>query len=130
MTEEKDQNKKQKKILRVAAGRVYEDKTLSEFPENDFRIFCGDLAPDVNDAALSRFFSGYPSFAMARVIMDKGSQKSKGFGFASFLDPHECANALKELDGKYCGGRPVKLRRSDWKKRNLEPKKGKNKHLF
>lgn len=56
-----------KVIVREAAGQRWVDPTLAEWPENDFRIFVGDLGNEVNDEALSKAFSRYPSFAKAKV---------------------------------------------------------------
>jgi len=56
-----------KAVMREAAGRRWVDPTLAEWPENDFRIFVGDLGNEVNDEALSKAFSRYPSFAKAKV---------------------------------------------------------------
>ena len=67
---------------------------------------------------------------MCTVIRDKTSLKTKGFGFASFLDPVDAANALKELNGKYVGNRPIKLRKSSWQQRSLQIQRKKNKHLY
>jgi hypothetical protein len=35
--------------MRKAAGEVWEDKTMEDWPENDYRIFCGNLGNEVND---------------------------------------------------------------------------------
>lgn len=69
----------------------WEDKSLAEWPENDYRLFVGDLGNEVTDDLLSRSFSQYKSFAMAKIIRDKHTMKSKGFGFVSFIDPFDCA---------------------------------------
>lgn len=106
----KRENRK-RRFLRTAAGKVWEDKTLGEWPEGDFRLFCGDLGNEVTDAVLANAFQKYGSFAKAKVIRDKRTQKSRGYGFASFLDPFECAAALREVNGNYVGNRPIKLRR-------------------
>jgi len=103
--------------LRYCAGETWVDRTLTEWPENDFRIFCGDLGNEVSDAMLTAAFSKYPSFAKAKVIRDKRNGKSRGFGFVSFLDPQDFLRALKEMNGKYVGNRPVKLKKSNWKSR-------------
>jgi hypothetical protein len=110
---------KSKHFIRSAAGQVWEDKTLDEWAEDDFRIFAGDLGNEVNDAQLGKVFAQYPSFLKAKVVRDKRTQKTKGFGFISFSDAEDCANALREMNGKYCGNRPIKLRRSQWQQRNL-----------
>jgi len=120
--------KKEKKIYhRVAASKIWEDKTLADWPEEDYRIFCGDLGNEVNDNTLAKAFVKYPSFAKAKVIRDKRTQKTKGFGFVSFLDPFDCAKALKDMNGKYIGNRPVKLRKSVWERRSLRGKLRKRK---
>ncbi|KAL3623923.1 hypothetical protein CASFOL_032739 [Castilleja foliolosa] len=57
---------KKKAIPRKAAGQAWEDPTLAEWPENDFRLFCGDLGNEVNDDVLSKAFARFPHFNMAR----------------------------------------------------------------
>ncbi|XP_030472215.2 uncharacterized protein LOC115690107 [Syzygium oleosum] len=108
---------KKKAIPRKAAGQSWEDPTLSEWPENDYRLFCGDLGNEVNDDVLSKAFSRFPSFNMARVVRDKRTGKTKGYGFVSFANPTDLAAALKEMNGKYVGNRPIKLRKSNWRER-------------
>ncbi|XP_054794850.1 uncharacterized protein LOC129300310 isoform X1 [Prosopis cineraria] len=58
---------KKKAVPRKAAGQTWEDPTLADWPENDYRLFCGDLGNEVNDDVLSKTFSRFPSFNMARV---------------------------------------------------------------
>jgi RNA recognition motif-containing protein len=69
---------------------------------DDFRIFVGDLGNDVNDDLLARTFSKYPSFLKARVIRDKWTKKTKGYGFVSFKDPHDFIQAMREMNGQHC----------------------------
>jgi RNA recognition motif-containing protein len=73
-------------VLRKAAGKEWEDPTLEDWPDNDFRIFCGDLGNEVNDDILANSFKKYPSFVKARVIKDKKTLKSKGYGFISLTN--------------------------------------------
>ncbi|ONK79605.1 uncharacterized protein A4U43_C01F8070 [Asparagus officinalis] len=108
---------KKKAIPRKAAGQSWEDPTLAEWPENDYRLFCGDLGNEVNDDVLSKAFSRFPTFNMARVVRDKRTGKTRGYGFVSFATPSDLAAALKEMNGKYVGNRPIKLRKSSWKDR-------------
>lgn len=67
---------------------------------DDFRIFCGDLGNDVTDEMLIRVFGKYPSFQRAKVVRDKRTNKTKGFGFVSFKDPQDFIKAMKEMNGK------------------------------
>jgi len=67
---------------------------------DDFRIFCGDLGNDVTDEMLVRVFGKYSSFQKAKVVRDKRTNKTKGFGFVSFKDPQDFIKAMKEMNGK------------------------------
>lgn len=89
-----------KRHVRVAADEVWEDPTLLEWKEDDFRIFVGDIGYEVSDDTLIKAFCKYPSFLKAKVIRDKKSSKSKGYGFVSFGDPKDFMKALKEMNGK------------------------------
>lgn len=111
---------KMKKCIRTAAGTSWEDQSLLDWDSDDFRIFCGDLGNEVNDDILARAFSRYPSFLKAKVVRDKRTGKTKGYGFVSFKDPNDYVRAMREMNGKYVGSRPIKLRKSMWKDRNME----------
>ncbi|KNC54165.1 RRM domain-containing protein [Thecamonas trahens ATCC 50062] len=100
-----------------AAGKAWEDATLQEWPENDYRLFVGDLAPNTTNEALVKAFSKYPSFAMSRIVKDRKSARPKVYGFVSFLDPNDFTRAWKEMNGKYIGDRPCSLSRSRWRDR-------------
>ena len=66
---------------------------------DDFRIFVGDIGNDVNDDTLTRAFSKYPSFLKAKVIRERQTKKTKGYGFVSFKDPHDFMQAMREMNG-------------------------------
>ncbi|KAF4660852.1 RNA-binding protein 42 [Perkinsus olseni] len=116
---------KAKGPLRRAGGKIWADPTLSEWPSDDFRIFCGDLGNEVTDDLLLNSFKQYPSLQMAKIVRDKRSGKSKGYGFLSFRDPEDMIKALKEMNHKYVGNRPITLKRSKWKDKNIDS--GRNK---
>lgn len=110
---------KKKKFVRIAGGTVWEDQTLDDWDSNDFRLFVGDIGNEVTDDALLRAFNQYPSLLRAKIIRDKKTKKTKGYGFVSFKDPQDYLKAMKEMNGKYVGNRPIKLRKSSWKDRNI-----------
>jgi len=119
--------KKDRHLLRMAGGETWEDPTLAEWDPQDFRIFVGDIGNEVSDEHLTRAFGKYPSFQKAKVVRDKRTNKSRGFGFVSFKDPQDFIRAMRELNGKYIGNRPMKLRKSNWKDRNLDVVRKKDK---
>lgn len=122
----KDKKDKKRKFVRMAAGTVWEDQTLGEWDLDDFRLFCGDLGNEVTDDSLARAFNKYASFQKAKVIRDKKSNKTKGFGFVSFKDPNDFTRAMREMNGKYVGNRPIKLRKSQWRDRQIDNVKKKD----
>ena len=97
------------------------------WPEGDFRLFVGNIGNEVTDELLSHSFGRYPSLARAKVIRNKHTNKSKGFAFISFMDPFDCAKALREMSGKYIGNRPCKLQKSTWNERTLSEVRKKDK---
>ena len=117
-----------KPAVRVAAGKKWVDNVLAQFPQNDFRLFVGNLGSDVTEQKLAEAFqSRYPSFAMARIVYDKSSGESKGYGFVSVMDPKDCAKAIREMNQTWLGSRPIKVQRSDWKDRDLKEVRKKQK---
>jgi len=123
----KRKGSKNRKLLRTAGGQTWEDSSLADWPDDDFRIFCGDLGNDVTDELLTRTFNKFPSFQRAKVIRDKRTNKSKGYGFVSFKEPADFTKAMKEMNGRYVGSRPIKLRKSCWRSRCIDVVKKKEK---
>jgi hypothetical protein len=54
-------------FVRKAAEDTWVDETLQEWPENDYRIFVGDLAKEITTENLAKTFQHYKSFAKAKV---------------------------------------------------------------
>jgi len=94
-----------KKIVRTGGGEKWVDDTLLEWPDNDYRIFVGDIGKEVTTEMLGKMFQQYKSYAMSKVVRSKVENKGRGYGFVSFLDPMDCAKAIREMNGKYLGTR-------------------------
>lgn len=118
---------KQQTVVRSGGGQVWSDSTLLEWDPAHFRLFVGNLAGEVTDESLLKAFSKYPSVQKARVIRDKRTTKSKGYGFVSFSDGDEYFRAAREMNGKYIGSHPVLLKRSNTEIRPVIPGDKKNK---
>jgi RNA recognition motif-containing protein len=71
------------------------------------KLFVGSLAYSVNDDQLKDFFASAGNVVSAKVIMDRDSGRSKGFGFVEMGSDDEAAKAIKELNGKDLEGRAV-----------------------
>lgn len=117
-----------KTVVRSGGGQTWTDSTLLEWDPAHFRLFVGNLAGEVTDDSLLKAFSRYSSVQKARVIRDKRTQKSKGYGFVSFSDGDDYFKAAREMQGKYIGSHPVLLRRAMTEIRPVSSKTGKKQH--
>ncbi|EES08860.2 oligouridylate-binding protein 1B-like [Sorghum bicolor] len=82
--------------------------TQREDTSGHFNIFVGDLCPEVTDATLFAFFSGYSTCSDARVMWDQKTGRSRGFGFVSFRNQQDAQSAINDLNGKWLGNRQIR----------------------
>ena len=73
------------------------------------KIYVGNLSFDSNDADLKGLFDTYGEVESAKVIVDKFTGRSRGFGFIEMQKREEGMKAIKELDSKDLGGRSLKV---------------------
>ncbi|HET9850562.1 MAG TPA: RNA-binding protein [Candidatus Saccharimonadales bacterium] len=71
------------------------------------KLFVGGLPYAVNDDGLADFFAQVGTVESAKVIMDRFSGRSKGFGFVEMSSDEEAQKAIKELNGKEMDGRSI-----------------------
>ncbi|MEG1587536.1 MAG: RNA-binding protein [Bacteroidales bacterium] len=62
-------------------------------------IFIGNLSWGINDADLRDLFEEYGEIKSAKVIMDRETGKSRGFGFVELVDEEQGKRAISELNG-------------------------------
>jgi len=88
-------------------------------------IYVSNLSFNIQDEDLRGFFSPYGEVTSAKVIMDKFTGKSKGFGFVEMSDDAAAKKAIAELDNGTVDGRNVKVMeakpREDRPARNNSP---------
>jgi RNA recognition motif-containing protein len=72
-------------------------------------IYVSNLSFNVQDEDLRGFFTPYGEVTSAKVIMDKFTGKSKGFGFVEMSDDAAAKKAITELDNGVVDGRNVKV---------------------
>lgn len=71
------------------------------------KLFVGSLAFSVNDQTLQDFFATAGTVSSAKVITDRDSGRSKGFGFVEMSTDEEAKAAIDQLNGKDLEGRPI-----------------------
>lgn len=72
-------------------------------------IYVSNLSFNIQDEDLRGFFTPYGEVTSAKVIMDKFTGKSKGFGFVEMSDDEAAKKAIAELDNGTVDGRNVKV---------------------
>ena len=73
------------------------------------KLYVGNLAYSIRDEDLQQSFSQFGTVTSAKVMMDRDTGRSKGFGFVTFATDEQAARAKNELDGKIVDGRPIKV---------------------
>ncbi|KAJ4272129.1 hypothetical protein NW762_000840 [Fusarium torreyae] len=104
---------RKKTVVREGGGKKWTDDSLLEWDPSHLRLFVGNLAGETTDDALLKAFSRWRSVQKARVIRDKRTSKSKGYGFVSFSDADDFFQAAKEMNGKYIQSHPVVIRKAN-----------------
>ena len=72
-------------------------------------IYVSNLSFNVEDDDLRGFFEEYGDVSSAKVIMDKFTQRSRGFGFVEMPDDAAAEKAIAELNGAHVEGRAINV---------------------
>lgn len=72
-------------------------------------IYVSNLSFNVQDEDLRQFFTEYGEVTSAKVVMDKMTNRSRGFGFVEMSDDEASKKAIAELDGATVEGRTIKV---------------------
>ncbi|GMI71237.1 hypothetical protein like AT2G37220 [Hibiscus trionum] len=73
------------------------------------RVYVGNLSWGVDDMALENLFSEQGSVVEARVVYDRESGRSRGFGFVTYNSAEEVDRAIRSLNGSDLDGRPIRV---------------------
>ena len=73
------------------------------------KLYVGNLSYDVDNDALEAMFTEFGTVESANVIIDRMSNRSKGFGFVEMSSENEAEAAMSALDGKDVNGRALKV---------------------
>ncbi len=71
------------------------------------KLFVGSLPWSVNDAQLEEAFQKHGTVVSAKVIMDRATGRSRGFGFVEMSEPAEAKSAITALNNSELKGRKI-----------------------
>jgi RNA recognition motif-containing protein len=72
-------------------------------------IYVSNLSFNIQDEDLKQLFASYGEISSAKVIFDKMSNQSRGFGFVEMSDDAAASKAIEELNGTSADGRTIKV---------------------
>lgn len=87
-------------------------------------IFIAGLSYRINDADLKELFTEYGEIASSKVIMDRQTGRSKGYGFVEINDEEAAKKAISELNGAEYDGRTISV--SEARPREERPRRDDN----
>lgn len=73
------------------------------------KIYVGNLGFSINDQTLSQKFAQYGTVSSAKVILDRDTNRSKGFGFVEMSSSQEASKAIHALNGSDFDGRQMNV---------------------
>ncbi len=73
------------------------------------KLYVGNLPYSVTESALSDKFAAYGTVESAKLITDRETGRSKGFGFIEMASDSEAQAAIEEVNGTDYDGRPMKV---------------------
>ena len=87
-------------------------------------IYVGNLAYATTDEGLKAAFAAYGEVTSARVVTDRTSGRSKGFGFVEMPNREQAQAAIDALNGQELDGRPIRVNESNPKPREDRDRRG------
>ena len=76
-------------------------------------IYVGNLSYNLKEDGLKTMFDEFGQVENVKIIMDKFSGRSKGFGFIEMPDNSEADQAIKALNGKLIEGKHIKVNQAN-----------------
>ncbi len=73
------------------------------------KLFVGGLSWNTDDRSLNDAFSKHGEVTEAKVIMERETGRSRGFGFVTFANASDATAAIDALDGQQLDGREVRV---------------------
>lgn len=92
--------------------RYDNDTALSEVFKKDLytvNIYVGNLSYQMTEGELEEIFSAYGAVKSVKIIFDRETNRSKGFGFVEMEGQDEGTKAIEELNNKEVGGRNLRV---------------------
>ncbi|MBA2479616.1 MAG: RNA-binding protein, partial [Planctomycetes bacterium] len=81
--------------------------------EGILELYVGNLPWSINDEGLTQLFGAHGQVERAKVVMDRDTGRSRGFGFVTMSNGNEGTAAINALNGADCDGRALRVREAE-----------------
>ncbi|MCR4415919.1 MAG: RNA-binding protein [Thermoguttaceae bacterium] len=82
------------------------------------KLFVGGLNWKTTDEGLRQAFERFGEITEAKVITDRETGRSRGFGFVTFVQDDSATSAITEMDGSQLEGRTIKVNQAEERPRS------------
>lgn len=83
------------------------------------KLYVGNLSFNTSESLLNETFAGHGSVVSAKLIMDRDTGRSKGFGFIEMGSSDEAQAAISSLNGTELDGRSIKVNEAKERERSF-----------
>jgi RNA recognition motif-containing protein len=97
---------------RKAAQKNKQQRRAVPAGTTNMDIYVGNLAYATTDEELNALFAEYGTVSAARVVKDRVTGRSKGFGFVEMPDTAQANAAIAAINGREVGGRTLRVNES------------------
>ncbi|MEQ1566044.1 MAG: RNA-binding protein, partial [Myxococcota bacterium] len=77
------------------------------------KLFVGGLSWNTTDASLREAFEAFGDVREARVILDRETGRSRGFGFVTYQRDEDTAGAIRQMNGAMLDGRTIRVNEAE-----------------
>ena len=98
-----------------------ENENEEELPSNVFEeLFVRNIGYDTTQEGLAEYFAKYGDVEESKIVTDKNTGKSRGFGFLKFYEKRSAYNAMKDAENIVVDGRNLQIRYSNDKSSQMK----------
>jgi RNA recognition motif-containing protein len=90
-------------VRRLKRGRKGAAESMAK------KLFVGGLSWDTTDDGLRQAFAAHGEITEAKVITDRDTGRSRGFGFVTFVQDEDAKTAISKMDGTSLDGKTIKV---------------------
>ena len=119
--EESSDNEEENEDKKDAKENDKDNDNEEELPSNVYEeLFVRNIGYDTTEQGLAEYFAKYGDVELSKIVTDKNTGKSRGFGFLKFYDKSSAYKAMKDAENIVVDGRNLQIRYSNDKSSQMK----------